>query len=158
MKSIISKSPLLQACINSMRKEKGPQPANEPIQVHIYNQGQPAAADVPLAVPQSNALIPATHVAGLRLDIKDFVNFYQLPSSFLRLFVDNAIFLLLVVMLSLILQLMISKPWDSNLGRSLIWKKLSYYGPTKSKKIVLCLSLFRVYFTSYHCLSHYCCY
>ena len=66
-----------------MRKEKGPQPANEPIQVHIYNQGQPAAADVPLAVPQSNALIPATHVAGLRLDIKDFVNFYQLPSSFL---------------------------------------------------------------------------
>ena len=93
MKSIISKSPLLQARINSMRKEKGPQPANEPIQVHIYNQGQPATAaatDVPLAVPQSNALIPATHVAGLWLDIEDFVNFYQLP-SFLRLFADNAI-------------------------------------------------------------------
>ena len=92
MKSIVSKSPLLQARINSMRKEKGPQPANEPIQVHIYNQGQPAAtADVPLAVPQSNALIPATHVASRRLNIEDFVNFYQLPSSFLRLFADNAI-------------------------------------------------------------------
>ena len=65
MKLIISKSPLLQARINSIRKEKGSQPANEPIQVHIYNQGQPGGStgDPPAAVPpQSNSLIPITHV------------------------------------------------------------------------------------------------
>lgn len=93
MKSIVSKSPLLQARINSMRKEKGAQPANEPIQVHIYNQGQPGGtqADAPPAAPQSNGLIPVTHFAGIRLDIEEFVEFYQLPSSFLRLFAENAI-------------------------------------------------------------------
>ena len=94
MKLIISKSPLLQARINSIRKEKGSQPANEPIQVHIYNQGQPGGStgDPPAAVPpQSNSLIPITHVAGTRLDIQAFVEFYQLPSSFLGLFTDNVI-------------------------------------------------------------------
>lgn len=80
-----------------MRKEKGAQPANEPIQVHIYNQGQPQAGGtghdgVALVVPpQTHGLIPATHVAGTRLEIQEFIEFYQLPSSFLRLFMDNAI-------------------------------------------------------------------
>jgi hypothetical protein len=80
-----------------MRKEKGSQPANEPIQVHIYNQGQAGGstgvlpADPPAVPPQSNSLIPITHVAGTRLDIQAFIEFYQLPSSFLRLFTDNAI-------------------------------------------------------------------
>ena len=98
MKSVVSKSPLLQARINSMQKEKGAQPANKPIQVHIYNQGQPGGphggTDIPLAtvaVPQSNGLIPATHIAGIQLKIEAFVEFYQLPSSFLHLFMDNAI-------------------------------------------------------------------
>ena len=74
-----------------MRKEKGAQPANEPIQVHIYNQGQPSGTGIAPVESQSNGLIPGTHVAGIRLEIQAFVEFYQLPSSFLRLFVDNAI-------------------------------------------------------------------
>ena len=82
-----------------MRKEKGAQPAlaNKPIQVHIYNPGQPggtgtiALAGIAPAVPQSNGLIPVTHVAGTRLKIQAFVEFYQLPSSFLCLFTDKAI-------------------------------------------------------------------
>jgi hypothetical protein len=93
-KTIISKSPLLQARINAMRKEKVAQPANEPIQVHIYNQGQPQAGGstgIAPVVPQSNGLIPVTHVPGARLEIQAFVEFYQLPSSFLHLFMDNAI-------------------------------------------------------------------
>lgn len=89
--TIVSKSPLLQARINAMQKTKG---VSEPVQIHnhIYHgQGAGPAAPVGPANPPSNALVPATHTPGPRLDIAAFTSFYQLPSSIYQVFIDNAV-------------------------------------------------------------------
>jgi hypothetical protein len=89
----VSCSPLLQARLNSMKKEKG-----EPIQIHnhiTYPQPPtPAAvgvASAPSIVQGSSRLVSNPSAAGVQMDIESFIRVFNLPSLILQHFQAHAI-------------------------------------------------------------------
>jgi hypothetical protein len=101
--TIVSKSPLLQARLKAMEKEKGPQQPPAPVfnvilPDNAYGHFQPAPRDpfppVPLAVHAPlplMGLIPGTHSEGLKMDIASFCCIYALPDMVLQRFQEHAI-------------------------------------------------------------------
>ena len=100
--TIVSKSPLLQARLKVMEKEKGPQLPPAPVfnvilPENTYGHFQPPHnpfPPVPQAVhvpPPSTGLIPRTHSEGPKLDITNFCTIYVLPDVVLQRFREHAI-------------------------------------------------------------------
>jgi hypothetical protein len=101
--TIVSKSPLLQARLKAMEKEKGPQQPPAPVfnvilPDNAYGHFQPALRDpfppAPLAVHAPlppTGLIPGTHSEGMKMDIATFCHVYALPDVVLQRFQEHAI-------------------------------------------------------------------
>ena len=102
--AIVSKSPVLQARLKAMEKEKGPQQPLAPVfnvilPDNAYGHFQPAPHDPfpPVAAPAAHApplsmgLIPGTHSEGQKMDITDFCRVYALPETVLQHFREHAI-------------------------------------------------------------------
>ena len=101
--TIVSKSPLLQARLKAMEKEKGPQLPQAPVfnvilPDNAYGHFQQAPCDPFPPIPQavhvllpSTGLIPRTHSEGPKLDIATFCNIYALPEVVLQRFREHAI-------------------------------------------------------------------
>jgi hypothetical protein len=101
--TVVSKSPLLQARLKAMEKEKGPQQLQAPVfnvilPDNAYGHFQPALRDpFPPVTPAVHAplpsmgLIPGTHSEGYKMDIASFCQVYALPEVVLQRFQEHAI-------------------------------------------------------------------
>lgn len=117
--SISSKSAILQACLNNIAKERGPQapvinvvlpnnfgmyhkysgivhPHNAPMAIAgpngIVNPPVlPAAQPVTLVTHETTSLIPASFIAGEKLDIETFSTIFELPPSIVQCLTEHRI-------------------------------------------------------------------
>lgn len=94
-KNVVKRSPLLQARVDSMQKEKGG--CTEPVQIHNHIYHQPPTAGLGEALPLAAAhskdkpLILEHCVAGEEMEIGEFVSVFHAPSSILAHFNQHAI-------------------------------------------------------------------
>ena len=92
--AVITKSPILQARLNTMAKEKGQAPhvINIVLPNNAYGyQPPPVAVTQPHAASTSTSLILPTYIEGLEMDIERFCLVYNLPSTILAHFRESAI-------------------------------------------------------------------
>jgi len=94
--AVVSKSPVLQARLDAIAREKGPQqPLIPPINIILPNNYQPAPAILPAIVPTGPAslggLIPETHNEGPKIDIATFCAIYCIPDDIHQCLRENKI-------------------------------------------------------------------
>jgi hypothetical protein len=93
--AIASKSPILQARINQMNRDKAPQPPAAPVvnvvlPNNLYGQYPPPVLPLPIPVLQATGLIPATHEPGSKLDIATFCAIFGLSNAIYERLTENA--------------------------------------------------------------------
>jgi hypothetical protein len=93
--TIVSRSPLLQARLKAMEKERGHQAPGPVVNVVLpanYGLPIPAVPTAPLPAPMAGSgLIPFQYSQGQKMDISAFCAVYDLPSSVFTRLAENAI-------------------------------------------------------------------
>lgn len=93
--TIITRSPLLQARLKAMEKEKGPQAQAPVVNVVLpanYGLPHPAAPAAPAPAPIADSgLIPSQYKEGQKMDISAFCAVYELPANVYERLHENAI-------------------------------------------------------------------